>query len=92
MGGEDVCKERNFNLHNMFLSLFQCPLDIRRSLSENLVLIGGTPMLTGFRQRLMAELRDLMTRPKYQKVLSLKEFKIHNPPAQSNCVAWLGGE
>uniref|UniRef100_A0A7N4NWU3 Actin-related protein 10 n=1 Tax=Sarcophilus harrisii TaxID=9305 RepID=A0A7N4NWU3_SARHA len=72
-------------------SLMQCPIDTRKQLAENLVVIGGTAMLPGFLHRLMAEIRYLVEKPKYQKALGTKTFRIHIPPAKPNCVAWLGG-
>ncbi|XP_010182743.1 PREDICTED: actin-related protein 10-like, partial [Mesitornis unicolor] len=72
-------------------SLIQCPIDTRKQLAENLVIIGGTAMLPGFLHRLMAEIRYLVEKPKYKEVLATKTFRIHTPPAKPNCVAWLGG-
>ncbi|KAM4664960.1 actin-related protein 10 isoform 1-T1 [Discoglossus pictus] len=72
-------------------SLVQCPIDTRKQLAENIVIIGGTAMLPGFLHRLMAEIRYLAEKPKYKETLATKTFKIHNPPAKPNCVAWLGG-
>ncbi|TKC52881.1 hypothetical protein EI555_003463, partial [Monodon monoceros] len=40
-------------------SLTQCPVDARKQLAENLVVIGGTSMLPGFLHRLLAEIRYL---------------------------------
>lgn len=70
----------------------QCPIDTRKVLSENLVVIGGTAMLPGFLHRLMAEIRLLVEKPKYRDVLASKSFRIHSPPAKPNCTAWLGGQ
>ncbi|XP_064342054.1 actin-related protein 10 isoform X3 [Camelus dromedarius] len=72
-------------------SLMQCPIDTRKQLAENLVVIGGTSMLPGFLHRLLAEIRYLVEKPKYKKILGTKTFRIHTPPAKANCVAWLGG-
>uniref|UniRef100_A0A8I3P6V8 Actin-related protein 10 n=1 Tax=Canis lupus familiaris TaxID=9615 RepID=A0A8I3P6V8_CANLF len=72
-------------------SLIQCPIDTRKQLAENLVVIGGTSMLPGFLHRLLSEIRYLVEKPKYKKALGTKTFRIHNPPAKANCVAWLGG-
>ncbi|XP_015984485.2 actin-related protein 10 isoform X3 [Rousettus aegyptiacus] len=72
-------------------SLMQCPIDTRKQLAENLVVIGGTSMLPGFLHRLLAEIRYLVEKPKYRKALGTKTFRIHTPPAKANCVAWLGG-
>lgn len=70
----------------------QCPIDARKVLSENLVVIGGTAMLPGFLHRLLAEIRLLVERPKYSSVLASKTLRIHAPPAKPNCTAWLGGQ
>uniref|UniRef100_A0A7N5ZVV8 Actin related protein 10 n=1 Tax=Anabas testudineus TaxID=64144 RepID=A0A7N5ZVV8_ANATE len=71
--------------------LVKCPIDTRKVLSENLVVIGGTAMLPGFLHRLLAEIRLLVEKPKYSEVLASKSFRIHAPPAKPNCTAWLGG-
>ena len=70
----------------------QCPIDTRKVLSENLVVIGGTAMLPGFLHRLLAEIRLLVEKPKYSTVLASKSLRIHAPPAKPNCTAWLGGQ
>ncbi|KAM3851869.1 actin-related protein 10 isoform 1-T1 [Vipera latastei] len=72
-------------------SLMECPIDTRKQLAENLVVIGGTAMLPGFLHRLMAEIRYLVEKPKYKEILASKNFRVHMPPAKPNCVAWLGG-
>uniref|UniRef100_A0A8D3A198 Actin related protein 10 n=1 Tax=Scophthalmus maximus TaxID=52904 RepID=A0A8D3A198_SCOMX len=72
-------------------ALVKCPIDTRKVLSENLVVIGGTAMLPGFLHRLLAEIRLLVEKPKYSNVLASKSFRIHAPPAKPNCTAWLGG-
>uniref|UniRef100_A0A8C1M181 Actin related protein 10 n=1 Tax=Cyprinus carpio TaxID=7962 RepID=A0A8C1M181_CYPCA len=69
----------------------QCPIDTRKVLSENLVIIGGTSMLPGFLHRLLSEIRSLVEKPKYRDALATKSFRIHSPPAKPNCTAWLGG-
>ncbi|KAK1160658.1 hypothetical protein AOXY_G20939 [Acipenser oxyrinchus oxyrinchus] len=72
-------------------SLVKCPIDTRKALSENLVVIGGTAMLPGFLHRILAEMRALLERPKYRQALSTKTLRLHSPPAKPNCTAWLGG-
>uniref|UniRef100_A0A8C9ZL81 Actin related protein 10 n=1 Tax=Sander lucioperca TaxID=283035 RepID=A0A8C9ZL81_SANLU len=72
-------------------ALVKCPIDTRKVLSENLVVIGGTAMLPGFLHRLLAELRLLVEKPKYSNVLASKSLRLHAPPAKPNCTAWLGG-
>lgn len=79
-------------LITFFLFQQQCPIDTRKQLAENLVIIGGTSMLPGFLHRLLAEIRYLVEKPKYKKTLGTKNFRIHTPPAKADCVAWLGGK
>ncbi|XP_063078404.1 actin-related protein 10 [Engraulis encrasicolus] len=71
--------------------LVKCPIDTRKALSENIVVIGGTAMLPGFLHRLLAEIRVLVDKPKYQQALATRSYKLHSPPAKPNCTAWLGG-
>ncbi|KAI2652367.1 Actin-related protein 10 [Labeo rohita] len=40
-------------------TLVKCPIDTRKVLSENLVIIGGTAMLPGFLHRLLSEIRAI---------------------------------
>uniref|UniRef100_A0A671T1X4 Actin-related protein 10-like n=1 Tax=Sinocyclocheilus anshuiensis TaxID=1608454 RepID=A0A671T1X4_9TELE len=72
-------------------TLVKCPIDTRKVLSENVVIIGGTAMLPGFLHRLLSEIRSLVEKPKYCDALATKSFRIHSPPAKPNCTAWLGG-
>ncbi|GAA6097917.1 actin-related protein 10 [Tachysurus ichikawai] len=72
-------------------TLVKCPIDTRKVLSENLMVIGGTAMLPGFLHRLLAEIRLMVEKPKYRDALATKSFRIHSPPAKPNCTAWLGG-
>lgn len=76
----------------IILYIFKCPIDMRKELAENIVIIGGTSMLAGFHHRLRAELYDLLKTPKYQKELAIKEFRFHQLPAKQNYAAWLGGQ
>ena len=72
--------------------LFQCPIDMRKELSENLVVIGGTSQLAGFRHRLQSELKHLITKDTYKQLSGITAFKFHNPPAKPNYTGWLGGK
>lgn len=72
-------------------SILKCPIDMRKPLADNLVFIGGTSLLPGFSHRLLAELKLLLTKPKYKDCLAITTFKVHAPPAQANFTAWLGG-
>ena len=70
----------------------QCPIDMRKLMAENIVVMGGTAMLQGFQHRLLTELKMLLEKPCYKEDLSLTTFKIHQPPSQPNFTAWLGGQ
>lgn len=72
-------------------SCLQCAVDLRKVLAENILLIGGTAMLPGFKHRLLLELKELVQSPKYKDRLAIRTFKFHNPPAKENYTAWLGG-
>ncbi|XP_069684349.1 actin-related protein 10 [Periplaneta americana] len=72
-------------------AIVKCPIDMRKPLAENILVIGGTAMTPGFKARLLEELKHLLKDPKYASKLALKTFKFHKPPAKENYVAWLGG-
>lgn len=72
-------------------AIIKCPIDMRKPLAENILVIGGTAMASGFKARLLDELKHLVQQPKYESRLALKTFKFHKPPAKENYVAWLGG-
>uniref|UniRef100_A0A671MIS4 Actin-related protein 10-like n=1 Tax=Sinocyclocheilus anshuiensis TaxID=1608454 RepID=A0A671MIS4_9TELE len=84
-------QEAKFNMDGSAEVREHCPVDTRKVLSENLVIIGGTAMLPGFLHRLLAEIRSLVEKPKYHDALATKSFRFHSPPAKPNCTAWLGG-
>ena len=73
-------------------SPYQCPIDVRKDLAENIVIMGGTSILPGFFSRLQKELYDQLNKPKYMDTLKLKVFKFHQPPSKENYTAWLGGK
>lgn len=72
--------------------LLQCPIDTRKELANNLIIIGGTAMLPGFKSRLLAEVKNLLKENRYSSRLAIQSLKVHNPPAKENNVAWLGGK
>lgn len=79
---------------NIYLksTLLQCPIDIRRTMAQNILVIGGTSMTPGFRARLLAELKDLLSSEEYSKKLPLGvALKFHKAPAKDNYASWLGG-
>lgn len=65
-------------------------MDLRLKLAENIVLMGGTVMVKGFKARLKEELLEKLKSPKY-KNLKISKFKFHIAPAYENYIAWLGG-
>lgn len=74
-------------------ALLKSPVDTRRELSENIIVVGGITALPGFKYRLKQELETLV-KDKCQKYCSSLEalaFRFHEPPAHANTVAWLGG-
>lgn len=74
------------------VSCFQCPVDTRQILAENLLLIGGLAGHKGLKHRILAEVRALVKTPPYSTILPSVTFKMHTPPAKDNYIAWLGGE
>lgn len=66
-------------------------VDLRSKLAENILLIGGTTMLPGFKARLKDELHKQLITDRYNN-LCIKTFKFHTPPAKENYAAWLGGK
>ena len=80
------------NLVKLILNtILDCPLDSRKTLISNLVLIGGTSMLPGLKHRLQQELINAVEKSEfYSKKIYSKEFKFHQPPCKENYVCWLG--
>ncbi|XP_023234542.1 actin-related protein 10-like [Centruroides sculpturatus] len=70
-------------------SILKCPTDVRVALAENIIVMGGTAMLPGFKHRLMTEIKLLLTQKRYAN-LPIKSIKFHNPPCKENYTAWLG--
>uniref|UniRef100_A0A2R5LJA1 Putative actin-related protein 10 n=1 Tax=Ornithodoros turicata TaxID=34597 RepID=A0A2R5LJA1_9ACAR len=71
-------------------SILKAPMDARKKLAENIVVMGGTAMLPGFRHRLLNELHQLVKDPDYKRRMKISVFKFHNPPCKENYTAWLG--
>ncbi|CAF3362224.1 unnamed protein product [Rotaria socialis] len=72
-------------------SLLEAPIDFRRQLADNILVIGGTAMMPGFLHRFNAELAHLANLPAYINRSVIKQFRFHSPPAHLNYAAWLGG-
>lgn len=72
-------------------ALRQCPRDSRKLLADNIVLIGGTTQLPGFRHRLHEELKTFIKSDNlYSNSLHFESFKFHRTPCKENYAAWLG--
>ncbi|KAJ7365540.1 Actin- protein 10 [Desmophyllum pertusum] len=72
-------------------SILKCPIDTRKPLAENIVLIGGTVMTPGFKHRLLQEMYCLLQSSEYKENLFIKTIKMHQTPVSANCTSWLGG-
>lgn len=72
-------------------AILSCPVDCRRQLASNIVLVGGTVMLPGFKHRLFQEIKHLTTNSQRYKQLSFAgDFKFHKLPCKENYGNWLG--
>lgn len=71
-------------------ALLRCSIDVRKLLGENIVIIGGTSLIPGFKHRLMTELKKLVTSEKYSSRIYFDTFKFHQLPCKENYAAWLG--
>lgn len=72
-------------------AILSCPVDTRKQLAENILLIGGTASAPGITARLKAELLKLLNSDYYKNRLFLQEVKFHTAPSKPNFTAWLGG-
>lgn len=71
-------------------ALLKCPVDVRKHLASNIVVIGGTSMLPGFKHRLLMELKSLVKSNRYESKLHFDQFKFHQLPCKENYASWLG--
>lgn len=72
-------------------AIHACPVDVRKQLLENIVLIGGTSMVQGLKSRLKEEILVLLKSDWYKDRLFLGAIKFHSVPAKENFAGWLGG-
>lgn len=77
--------------HLIVDTLIKCPIDLKKPLAENVVLMGGTCLLEGFKSRLVSEVNLLLASDEYTQKLSFRQLKYHVPPCVENYTAWLGG-
>lgn len=79
-------------IQNLILdTLVKCPIDLKTQLAENVILMGGTCMLEGFKSRLVSEINFLLSEKIYSDKLVFSELGYHVPPCLENYTAWLGG-
>merc|ERR1712142_1012796 len=74
-------------------SLLSCPIDTRRQLAANIVIVGGASMVLGFKSRLFQEMKHLLqNQDPYKEKLLLPEegLKLHVTPAKANFACWAG--
>lgn len=70
-------------------TIFQAPIDCRRVLAENILVIGGLANLPGLEHRLSDELRNIDKYERFKKKIPDK-FKFHQAICPKNYVSWLG--
>lgn len=81
------------SLPSMILdAILKCSVDLRKPLAENILVMGGTTMMTGFKARLKEELYDRLNSEQYKDKLHIEKFKFLVAPAKENYTAWLGGK
>ena len=72
-------------------SILKCPIDCRKTLAENIILVGGGVMMPGFESRLMSELKYLLETEQYNRSLFIKKLAFKKPPVPANYCVWQGG-
>jgi len=73
-------------------SLLSCPIDTRKELASNLIIVGGTSMIIGFKSRLFQEMKFLLQQSPYKDRLLIKpeDLKLHAGPSKANFACWTG--
>lgn len=69
-------------------TILMAPIDCRRALAENILVIGGLANLPGIEHRLSQELKQVDSGRFQRKIPS--KFKFHKPICPKNYVSWLG--
>lgn len=70
-------------------TILMAPIDCRRALSENILVIGGLANLPGLEHRLSRELINVNQYNRFHRKIPDK-FKIHKPICPRNYISWLG--
>jgi len=72
-------------------AIINSPIDCRKGLAENIILIGGGAMSEGFSARMMSELKSNLKTDRYSSKLFLKKICFRKPLIPANYCAWQGG-
>jgi hypothetical protein len=74
-------------------SLSRSPIDARCQLAQNILVIGGTGRIPGFRRRLLNEIHKLVaSEPDYATLKALADqFCVTDPAFPPHYLSWLGG-
>lgn len=70
-------------------TILMAPIDCRRALAENILVIGGMANLPGLERRLHDELKNIDKYERFRRTLPA-DFLFHEPICARNYVAWLG--
>lgn len=70
-------------------TILMAPIDCRRSLAENILIIGGMANLPGLERRLYQELMNVDKYDRFRRKLP-DRFLFHRPICAKNYVTWLG--
>lgn len=70
-------------------TVLMAPLDCRRTLAENVLLVGGLSNMPGLEHRLSEELRHFQGVNRFKRNIP-KSFKFHKTICPKNYVCWLG--
>ena len=71
-------------------SLIASPLDTRKELAKNIIMVGGSVMQRGFKSRVFQEIKEMMKEEKYNEKLKVEEFRLHIPLGKENYACWVG--
>lgn len=77
--------------HMILCSLLQCPMDLRKIIAKEMLLVGGGGcMIQGFQERILHELhRGIQNVSKFQK-LRILDLRFHEVPFAPDLIPWIG--
>lgn len=70
-------------------TILMAPIDCRRSLAENIIVIGGLANLPGLEHRLFEELKSIDKYERFRRKIPDK-FQFHKAICPKNYISWLG--